>query len=174
MLKNNKSSAYSSGYSIGKVLRRMPILSTLLYPFAWLYIFFASKVYRKFRITFPSKNQVAIFIFAEQHQYDFAFGQMCPLQDKSWNIVTINYRSEIMGKWLEKSNWIIIKIIEKYKAGNLTKLPFGIVFSSAGFAKPYYFAEAYRSRRQDNGQEISNLLAKFKEEIENHLETIKE
>lgn len=122
---------------------------------------------------YPSKNQVAIFVFSEQHQYDFAFGQGRPLQDKSWNILTVNYRLEIMGKWIEKSDWIIIKIIEKFKADNLKKLPFGIVFSSAGFASTYYFADAYRGRRQDNGDEIFNLLLSFREEIENHLKTIK-
>lgn len=78
-----------------------------------------------------------------------------------------------MGKWVEKSNWIIIKIIEKYKADNLKKLPFAIVFSSVGFASPYFFAEAYRNRRQDNGQKIFTLLVSFKEKIENHLKTIK-
>jgi len=56
---------------------------------------------------------------------------------------------------------------------NLKKLPFGIVFSSAGFATPYYFAESYRSRRQDNGQEVFSLLLRFEEEIEKHLKTPK-
>ena len=170
---SKKTAIFSKGYSIGKALGRMPVLSRLLYPFFYPYIFLATRQYRKFRLDYPSKNQVAFFVYAEQHQYHFAFGPGRPLQDKAWNILTVNYRTDIMNKWIEKSTWIIIKIIEKYKVGNLNKLPFGIVFSPAGFASPYYFAEAYRGRRQDNGHEIFNLLSSFREEIDEHLKSIK-
>lgn len=162
------SKEYKKGYAIGKRAGRNPFLRLLFHPLFKIYLHFASRVFREFRVAYPSSKMVAFVVYSEPHQHEYLFGDSGILRGYEWNILSVDYRKDLLNQWAKKQDWVIVKILNNLQV-TLKDMPLGIVFTTTGLSSIHRFSKQYKKRRKDKGAEINNCLHRFVDEIDAHL-----
>ena len=169
MTKDPESQEFRKGYSIGSWAAGNPILRLIVYPFFRVYLHFASKPFKEFRTAYPASKLVAFIVYSEPHQHEYLFGDSGILRNRTWNVLRVDYRKELLNQWVDKQGWIIAKILDNLRI-TLKGLPFGVVFTQTGLPSVYHFSKPYRKRRRDGGAKIDDCLSRFVDEIDAHLD----